>query len=71
LKLLVVEVTTVVKEPQTTMLKACHKDHNTSKTQSSQPAQRSKQTFVNPKTLFTNYFYSRPFSQIGLVSNLP
>jgi hypothetical protein len=58
-------------EPQTTMLEAHHEDHNTCETQSSQLAQSSKQTLLNPKTFFTNYFRPRPFSQIGLVSDLP
>jgi hypothetical protein len=37
--------------------------------QSSQPTQSSKHTLLNPKT-FTNYFRSKPFSQIGFVSDL-
>jgi hypothetical protein len=52
------------------MLKVHQEDHNTSETQSSQPIQSSKWTLLNFMTL-TNYFRSRPFSQIGLVSNLP
>lgn len=57
------------------MLKPHHKDHNTCENQSSWLAQSLKQTFfhklLNLKTFFTNYFYSRPFSQIGFVSDLP
>jgi hypothetical protein len=37
--------------------------------QSSQPTRSSKHTFLNPMT-FTNYFRSKPFLQIGFVSNL-
>ncbi len=49
------------------MLKAHHEDHNTCEIQSSQIVQNSKQTLLhkllNLKTFFTNYFYSKPFSQ--------
>ncbi len=84
-KLFVVEVAIVVKapcwqscnsllEPQTTMLQVHHKDDNTCKNQSSWLAQSLKQTFLhkllNLTTFFTNYFYSKPFSQIGFVSDL-